>query len=104
MLEYVSDVPRGDPAALEAETAHVRAYLSAVAAEDDDPSTNADDVAISVIDHPMYPLMVRIVGTLDAEPNAPYLRDDYDPYANVDPELFAAEVANAVADEEALRG
>lgn len=103
-MRYVSDVPRGDDTALEAERAHVIAHLSAVAAEDDDPETNADDVQVWVIGHPDNPGLLRIVGELDAEPNADYLRPDYDPYAGVDPELFAAEVEAAQRDAASIRG
>ena len=103
-MRYVSDVPRSDEAALEAERAHVIAHLSAVAAEDDDPDTNADDVQVWVSEHPDNPGLLRIVGELDAEPNADYLRGDYDPYAGVDPALFAAEVEAAQRAEAATRG
>jgi len=103
-MRYVRDVPRDDPAALEAERAHVIAHLSAVADADDDPETNAGDVRINVIDHPERGDLLRIVGELDAEPDAPYLRDEHDPWAGVDPELFAHEIAAAQRDEEVLRG
>lgn len=89
-MQYVRDVPRGDDAALEVEMAHVIAHLSAVASADDDPETNADDVVVRVIDHPDDPGLLRVVGELDAEPDAPYLKPGYDPFAGVDPELRAA--------------
>jgi hypothetical protein len=82
---YVRDVPRGDDAALEAERAHAIAHLSAVASADDDPETNADDVRVTVGDHPEREDLLRITGELDAEPDAPYLKDDYDPWDSVDP-------------------
>lgn len=105
MQPYVRDVPRGDAVALEAERAHVVAHLSAVADADDDPETRAGDVVIEVIDHPEHDDLVRIVGTLDAEPDAPYLKDDYDPWAGVDHDLFAAAIEAAIADEqEVARG
>ncbi len=103
-ITYARDVPRDDAEALEAEKAHVVAQLSAIAEEDDDPETNADDVQVFVRNHPDDPDLVRIVGLLDAEPNAPYLRPDYDPLAEVDPDLYAAEVQAALRDEEALHG
>lgn len=87
-MRYVRDAPRADQQAVDAERAHVVAHLSAVAAEDDDPETDADDVRVWVVDHPDDPGQVRIVGELDAEPCAPYLRDGFDPYAGVDPELL----------------
>lgn len=103
-MRYVRDVPVGDQEALDATTAHVIAHLSAVAAEDDDPETNADDVHVWTQRHPDRDDLLRVVGELDAEPNAPYLRADHDPLAGVDHELFAAEVAAAQRDMEVLRG
>lgn len=86
---YVRDVPRGDNAALNGEYRHVVAHLSAVASADDDPETSAEDVRVTVVAHPNDPTMLRIVGQLDAEPDAPYLKPDYDPFEGVDPELRA---------------
>ncbi len=103
-IDYVRDVPADDEMALELETAHVRAQLSAIAEEDDDPETNADDVQVFVRTHPEDPDQLRIVGLLEAEPNAPYLRPDYDPLAEVAPDLYATEVAAAEADLEVLHG
>lgn len=103
-MRYVRDVPRGDDAALEAERAHVIAHLSAIAAADDDPETNADDVQVWVIEHPEHADLLRIVGELDAEPNAPYLRPGFEPLAGVDSALYEAEVVAALLDEEVLRG
>lgn len=59
---------------------HVRAHLSAVASADDDPETNADDVVVTV---QRGEGAVLVVGELDAEPIAPYLRDDFDPEEDV---------------------
>lgn len=87
-MRYVRDVPVDDQAALDAERLHVIAHLSAVADADDDPATNADDVRVWVQRHPDDPTLLRIVGELDAEPNAPYLRDGFDPFADVDPALI----------------
>ena len=86
-MRYVRDVPAGDQDAIDGERAHVIAHLSAVASADDDPETNADDVRVWIERHPDDPAQVRIVGELDAEPVAPYLRPDFDPWANVDPAL-----------------
>ena len=103
MITYTHDVPDID-ALVEEGVEHVRAHLSAVADADDDPETNADDVVIEVTRHPEQPDVMRIVGTLDAEPVAPYLDPDYDPYANVDPVLFEREIEAAESDVEVLRG
>jgi hypothetical protein len=60
--------------------AHVRAHLSSVAAEDDDPRRYAEDVDIvAAVDGDG----VLVTGTLDREPVAAYLRPDFDPEADV---------------------
>lgn len=61
------------PNALELTEAHVRAHLSAIADADDDPETNADDVVVSVVElvDGFY-----VHGSLNAEPQADYLRGD----------------------------
>lgn len=101
MIIYTHDVPDID-ALVEEGVAHVRAHLSAVADADDDPETNADDVVIAVQDHPDDPTMKRIVGTLEAEPVAPYLDPDYDPWAGVDHDTFAAAIEAAISDQEVI--
>lgn len=80
MLRYRRDVPVDDPEALDATIAHVRAHLSAVADTDDDPDTRAEDVTVRVEAHPDTDSgLLCVIGELDAAPDAPYLRDDYDP-------------------------
>lgn len=87
-MRYVRDVPVNDPAALEGERAHVVAHLAAVADADDNPATHADQVRVWVERHPEHADLLRIVGELDAEPDAPYLRNGFDPFATVDPTLL----------------
>lgn len=89
-MRYVRDVPKDDEHALEAEREHVVAHLSAVTATDDDPTTNADDVRVFVTTHPDDPELLRIVGELDAEPWADYLRPGFDAFAGIDAELLEA--------------
>lgn len=86
MIAYSRDLEPGwtEDQAVEAE-AHVRAHLSSVAAEDDDPETNADDVLVARADLDNGGL--RITGTLDAQPSAPYLDPDYDPDAEQRPDF-----------------
>lgn len=104
-MRYVRDIPAdSSDAAREAEEEHVRAHLAAVADADDDPATRAADVGVWTIEHPERPDLLRIVGELDAEPDAPYLRPGFDPYAGVDPALFATEVGRAILDEEKVSG
>jgi hypothetical protein len=55
---------------------HVRAHLSAVATPDDNPDTYADAVHISQVDQDGG---VLVVGDLDREPVADYLRGDFNP-------------------------
>lgn len=81
-MRYRRDVPRDDQGAIDAETEHVRAHLSACCDPDDDPDTRVDEITIAVTDHvDGDPALVSITGEIDAEPVAPYLRDDYDPGA-----------------------
>lgn len=54
--------------------AHVRAHLSSIAAPDDDPDVYASEVEISLEDRDGG---LKVTGTLDREPSAPYLRDDW---------------------------
>ena len=79
-MRYRRDVPADDQRAIDLTVEHVRAHLSSVATEDDDPDTLAEDVTVEVVAHPEgCDDLVSIIGELAAEPNAPYLRDDYDP-------------------------
>lgn len=79
-VRYRRDVPRDDQAAIDAETEHVRAHLSACCDPDDDENARADEVTITVTDHvDGDPALVSITGEIDTEPVAPYLADDYDP-------------------------
>ncbi len=75
--------------------AHVRAYLSALADPDDDETTYADEVRIRHQDpaedevgiHHDAPTVVGgvvVVGELDAEANAPYLRSDFSPEQDIE--------------------
>lgn len=76
--------------------AHVLAHLSAVAAADDDPETNADDVTVRT-EHQNG--RIEIIGELDAEPDAPYLKADFDPYDGVSDELRALVRNDEVSNE-----
>jgi hypothetical protein len=55
---------------------HVRAHLSSVADANDNPTTHAERVRIQ---HKNKDDGVQIIGELDAEPDAPYLRPGFDP-------------------------
>jgi hypothetical protein len=57
-----------------------------------------------VIAHPEHDDLLRVVGEIDAEPNAPYLRPDFDPWASVDHDLLAAEIEAVQRGEEHSRG
>jgi hypothetical protein len=56
--------------------AHVRAHLSSVADPNDSPTAHADQVRIS---HADVDDGVLVIGDLDAEPDAPYLRAGFTP-------------------------
>lgn len=77
-MRYRRDVARDDRDAIEAETLHIRAHLSACVDPDDDEHAHADAVRILVTDHADGdPDLVSIIGEVDAEPDAPYLHPDY---------------------------
>lgn len=59
---------------------HVRAHLSSVATPDDNPDTYADNVDITLEKDGDG---LRITGVLDAEADAPYLRADFTPEADI---------------------
>ena len=81
MIVYTRELPEdATQDVLDDTIAHVRAHLSGVASADDDPDTNADDVRVRT-EH--RDGRIRITGELDAEPVAPYLRDDFDPDQDV---------------------
>lgn len=67
---------------INATVAHVCAHLSAVADPDDNPKAHA--VHITIGPHADGdPGLVTILGELDAEPNAPYLRDGWTPEQDI---------------------
>jgi hypothetical protein len=77
MLTYV----RWSPQEMASDVAaHVRAHLSSIASDDDDPTRYAEDVDIEVV---VDGDGVLITGTLEREPVADYLRPDFDPEADV---------------------
>jgi hypothetical protein len=69
---------------LAATEGHVREHLAAIADTDDDPNTRAVDVRVTRRREDDGGLTV--VGYLDAEPDAPYLRPGYDPQAEPRPD------------------
>lgn len=83
MVNYYQFVPEGYPEeVLQLTIQHVREHLSAVADEDDNPSTHAEDVVITTEPYTResdgkHGTIVR--GELDADPVAPYLRPDFKP-------------------------
>jgi hypothetical protein len=100
--------PDTGDATIQAVVDHVRAELSAMADADDDPDTNASDVQIRV--HALdagaldgttgqvyEDACVLVIGELDMEPDAPYLKPGYDPYADVVGELEVLVRRNPVA-------
>lgn len=76
------------PDAVPEAEAHVRAHLSAVADPDDDPDTRAGEVVIS---HEESDEGVLVVGELDGEPVAPYLRPDFTPEQDIEANPLSVE-------------
>ena len=80
-MRYTRDLPDDvEQDVLEETIAHVRAHLCGAASADDDPETNADDVRVRT-EH--RDGRVGVIGELDAEPDAPYLKPDFDPEQDV---------------------
>lgn len=77
MIKYSRWAPRD---ALPEVESHVRAHLSSVATGDDDPTTLAGDVVITRVDQAEG---VLVVGELDAEPVADYLRPGWTPEQDI---------------------
>lgn len=78
MLTYAREVPEGNEAAVQNAADHVRAHLSSVVSPDDDENAYSAEVVItfSYRDGNVY-----IAGAIDREPDASYLKHDYDPNA-----------------------
>lgn len=86
-MEYTRDLPEdATQDQIDGTLKHVRDHLASIADSDDDPTTRSEDVEIRVerVDG-----KIRIIGYLDAEPDAPYLKGDYDPYEGVPQGLLA---------------
>jgi hypothetical protein len=81
MLKHSRFVPSGTPSdALGLTELHVRAHLSSVASPDDDEHAYAGEVRIN---YQVEENGIRVQGEIDREPDAPYLRDDFDPERDV---------------------
>lgn len=80
-MEYTRDLPEdATQEQIDKTIEHVRDHLASIADSDDDPTTRAEDVEVVVV---RVEGKIQVAGTLDAEPDAPYLKADYDPYAKV---------------------
>ncbi len=80
-MRYRQDVPRGTD--LDLVCAHVRDHLAGAVHPDDDLRAYADAVRIAELDHVDGDSdRVSVIGEVDGEPDAPYLRPGYDPAAD----------------------
>lgn len=68
------------PGALDDTARHVRAHMSSVASENDSENEFADEVRVTFEPREGG---IKVVGELDREPVAPYLRGDFDPEQDV---------------------
>lgn len=86
-MEYTRDLPQdATQDMIDGTLKHVRDHLASIADSDDDPATRSEDVEIRV---EREAGKIRIIGYLDAEPVAPYLDPEYNPYAKVPQALLA---------------
>lgn len=93
-MKYTRDLPEdATPEDLDATKEHVRDHLASIADTDDDPTTHGEDVTVRT-EH--RDGRIWVIGELDAEADAPYLKDDYDPYAKVPRGLLAQAVSDEV--------
>lgn len=81
-MRYRRDVPRGTD--LVEVSRHIVAHLAgAVTAASGDPGEAAEDVRVNVYEHiDGDPEMVTVIGEIPSEPDAPYLRPDFNPDAD----------------------
>lgn len=90
-MRYRRDLPRAlvdaeGPELTQQVCQHIADHLWGVAspldgAFKDDPNRRPL-VHLAIVDHPDDPSMVSITGEINAEPDAPYLRPDFDPTAD----------------------
>jgi hypothetical protein len=95
MIEYYRDIPVDAPEEDKYRTVeHVRDFVAGMADGDDNPTTRREDVqvALELIEDGA---VLRVKGYLDAEPDAPYLKEDFNPFEGVDPELLEQEILAA---------
>lgn len=80
-VRYRQDVSR--EADWESVAEHVRLHLAGAVDHNDDPSPRRDDVTVGMFEHFDGDVdLVTILGEIDGEPDAPYLRPDFDPDAD----------------------
>lgn len=94
MLTYTRKLTAGADGKIRdvhAVVAHVSAELSAMADPNDDPDTRAGDVQVRIMktDDGYGSKGLAIVGRLDAEADAPYLKPGYNSLEGVPTELLA---------------
>lgn len=104
-MRYRQDVPRG--ADLTQVARDIVAHLAAAADPNDDPHGDArEDVVVNVYEHiDGDPDMVTVIGEISAQPDAPYLRTDYDPaadHAGIEFKPFEQPELGRFADPDAL--
>jgi hypothetical protein len=99
-IGYQRDIPADSSDEVIEETkAHVREQVAMMADLDDDPLTHREDVTVWMSRHPEDPNLIRVEGHLDdAEIQAPYLLEGFDPFAGIDPALLEAGKPNRTED------
>jgi hypothetical protein len=103
-MRYRQDVPPGTD--LHAVARHVVAHLAGAVHPHDDPTEFAEDVRVTVHQPgTVHDTMIAVVGEIDGEPDAPYLRPDYSPdtdHADIEFRLYENPDAERHADHQAL--
>lgn len=103
-MRYRCDVPRGSD--LTAVARHIVEHLAGAIDPDDDPGEHREEVHVGVYEHiDGDPDMVTVIGEIPGLPDAPYLREDYDPaadHADIAFKPYSEPELGHFADQEAL--
>lgn len=104
-MRYRQDVPRGTD--LTQVARDIVAHLAGAVDLHDDPTGDVrEEVEVKVYEHiDGNPDMVTVIGEIPAQPDAPYLREDYDPrtdHADIEFKPYEEPELGRFADSEAL--
>jgi hypothetical protein len=89
-LQYTRDIPADATFEDKEKTVqHVRNHVAAVADPYDDPGPHKEEVDVN-LHLSADGSILHVLGDLDAEPDAPYLKEGFNPFEGIDPDLLKA--------------